>query len=281
MRTLEPFQSLNSAQLLRAGVVNDSQRNQVVDLIQQLIDALSSADIAIDEKHTPKLYARFLRSLLSEQLADGEDEEMTHETPGTEGSSNPPQELGDSADRSSTETDSKTQKQDSKTPPQRQNTNSAQHDGHITPSISLEFAPIGGEPHVQVLQDHTGRPPQLTSDYMNLGNLGSYPAYEERFSNASSTIGGRLDDCDVSTQHGGSIRENGIVNGHITANEKLAYMHLLSNPQFFDHMMMPPYNPANWGQPQQDYGTIAAKLHESSRNFYQTQPQMIDNVYLQ
>jgi hypothetical protein len=26
----------------------------------------------------------------------------------------------------------------------------------------------------------------------------------------------------------------------------LASMHLLSNPQFFNHMMMPPYNPMNW-----------------------------------
>lgn len=47
------------------------QENDVFNLIGRLIQTLSSPKIAIDERHTPKLYARFLAGLLSRHRRDG------------------------------------------------------------------------------------------------------------------------------------------------------------------------------------------------------------------
>jgi len=47
------------------------QETEVFDLIGRLIQTLSSSEIAIDDRHTPKLYARFLAGLLSRHRRDG------------------------------------------------------------------------------------------------------------------------------------------------------------------------------------------------------------------
>lgn len=47
------------------------QENNVFDLIGRLIQTLSSPKISIDDRHTPKLYARFLAGLLSRHRRDG------------------------------------------------------------------------------------------------------------------------------------------------------------------------------------------------------------------
>ena len=47
------------------------QENDIFDLIGRLIETLSSPKIAIDDRHTPKLYARFLAGLLSRHRRDG------------------------------------------------------------------------------------------------------------------------------------------------------------------------------------------------------------------
>ncbi|KAJ7641594.1 hypothetical protein FB45DRAFT_359818 [Roridomyces roridus] len=47
------------------------EENEVYDLIGRLIQTLSSPEVAIDDRHTPKLYARFLAGLLSRHRRDG------------------------------------------------------------------------------------------------------------------------------------------------------------------------------------------------------------------
>jgi hypothetical protein len=47
------------------------QENDIFNLIGRLIQTLSSPKIAIDDRHTPKLYARFLAGLLSRHRRDG------------------------------------------------------------------------------------------------------------------------------------------------------------------------------------------------------------------
>jgi len=47
------------------------QETEIFDLIGRLIQTLSSPKIAIDDRHTPKLYARFLAGLLSRHRGDG------------------------------------------------------------------------------------------------------------------------------------------------------------------------------------------------------------------
>ncbi|KAJ7485082.1 hypothetical protein B0H11DRAFT_1149994 [Mycena galericulata] len=57
------------------------QENEVFDLIGRLIQTLSSPEIAIDDRHTPKLYARFLASLLSRHRRDGATVGRLHPQP--------------------------------------------------------------------------------------------------------------------------------------------------------------------------------------------------------
>lgn len=45
--------------------------SEIFDLIGRLIQTFSSPEIAIDDRHTPKLYARFLAGLLSRSRKDG------------------------------------------------------------------------------------------------------------------------------------------------------------------------------------------------------------------
>ncbi|KAJ7027527.1 hypothetical protein C8F04DRAFT_965053 [Mycena alexandri] len=59
------------------------EENQVYDLIGRLIQTLSSPEIAIDDRHTPKLYARFLAGLLSRHRRDGATVGRLHPQPPT------------------------------------------------------------------------------------------------------------------------------------------------------------------------------------------------------
>ncbi|KAK7028388.1 hypothetical protein R3P38DRAFT_3189883 [Favolaschia claudopus] len=57
------------------------EESQVYDLIGRLIQTLSSPEIAIDDRHTPKLYARFLAGLLSRHRRDGATVGRLHPQP--------------------------------------------------------------------------------------------------------------------------------------------------------------------------------------------------------
>jgi hypothetical protein len=57
------------------------QSQDIFDLIGELIRAFNSPDIAIDERHTPKLYARFLGSLVSRHRRDGATSGRLHTAP--------------------------------------------------------------------------------------------------------------------------------------------------------------------------------------------------------
>ncbi|KAG6885331.1 hypothetical protein C0993_003179 [Termitomyces sp. T159_Od127] len=57
------------------------QETEVFDLIGRLIQILSSPEIAIDDRHTPKLYARFLAGLLSRHRRDGATVGRLHPQP--------------------------------------------------------------------------------------------------------------------------------------------------------------------------------------------------------
>jgi len=71
------FASFASAFLLKllqpefSSFLTKEQETETLDLIGRLIQTLSSPKIAIDDRHTPKLYARFLAGLLSRYRRDG------------------------------------------------------------------------------------------------------------------------------------------------------------------------------------------------------------------
>ncbi|KAF5345063.1 hypothetical protein D9758_010418 [Tetrapyrgos nigripes] len=71
------FSSFASAFLLKllrpefSHLLRREDENETFDLIGRVIQTLSSSQIAIDDRHTPKLYARFLAGLLSRHRRDG------------------------------------------------------------------------------------------------------------------------------------------------------------------------------------------------------------------
>ncbi|KAJ8689224.1 hypothetical protein PTI98_013267 [Pleurotus ostreatus] len=71
------FASFASAFLLKllrpefSQLLSKGQETEIFELIGRLIQTLSSPQIAIDDRHTPKLYARFLAGLLSRHRRDG------------------------------------------------------------------------------------------------------------------------------------------------------------------------------------------------------------------
>jgi hypothetical protein len=52
-------------------LVSQDQETEILELVGRLIQTLSSPDIAIDDRHTPKVYARFLAGLLSRHRREG------------------------------------------------------------------------------------------------------------------------------------------------------------------------------------------------------------------
>lgn len=52
-----------------ASYLTSENRSEIRRLVQQVIDLLASPEVAIDDRHGPKLYSRFLRNLLSKPMA--------------------------------------------------------------------------------------------------------------------------------------------------------------------------------------------------------------------
>jgi hypothetical protein len=66
--------------------LSKEEETEIFDLITRLIQTLSSPEVAVDDRHTPKLYARFLASLLARHRRDGSTTGRLHPLP-------PPQNL--------------------------------------------------------------------------------------------------------------------------------------------------------------------------------------------
>ncbi|KAK7047769.1 hypothetical protein VNI00_006097 [Paramarasmius palmivorus] len=81
------FASFASAFLLKllrpefASLLPKEEGSEIYQLIGRLIQTLSSPSIAIDDRHTPKLYARFLAGLLSHHRRDGATVGRLHPQP--------------------------------------------------------------------------------------------------------------------------------------------------------------------------------------------------------
>uniref|UniRef100_A0A0W0G6S0 Xylanolytic transcriptional activator regulatory domain-containing protein n=1 Tax=Moniliophthora roreri TaxID=221103 RepID=A0A0W0G6S0_MONRR len=81
------FASFASAFLLKllrpefSNLLPKEEGSEIYQLIGRLIQTLSSPSIAIDDRHTPKLYARFLAGLLSHHRRDGATVGRLHPQP--------------------------------------------------------------------------------------------------------------------------------------------------------------------------------------------------------
>ncbi|KAG5730335.1 Protein priB [Termitomyces sp. T112] len=117
------FASFASAFLLKllkpefSSLLAKEQETEIFDLIGRLIQTLSSPEIAIDDRHTPKLYARFLAGLLSRHRRDGATVGRLHPHPPANNNS-PSHDFAHSGTLPSTSTFSITSSQTSESPTQ-------------------------------------------------------------------------------------------------------------------------------------------------------------------
>jgi len=51
-------------------MMREDREQEIVQLVQRLINLLSSEEVAIDDRHTPKLYSRFLADVLAKHKAN-------------------------------------------------------------------------------------------------------------------------------------------------------------------------------------------------------------------
>ena len=58
--------------------ISRDQTNQIYTLIGKLIQVLASSEVSIDDRHTPKLYARFLAGLLAKHQPGGSSSGRLH-----------------------------------------------------------------------------------------------------------------------------------------------------------------------------------------------------------
>ena len=75
-------------QLLRpdfAGIVAPSHKHRILSLVGRLIKLFGSSDIAVDDRHTPKLYSRFLAGLVT-RYSSPQEEPQTRAVPKIESS---------------------------------------------------------------------------------------------------------------------------------------------------------------------------------------------------
>jgi hypothetical protein len=56
-----------------AGLLSDSQKASSIQLVRKLIAGYRSSAVAVDERHAPSLYARFLDNILSKRFSPGGD----------------------------------------------------------------------------------------------------------------------------------------------------------------------------------------------------------------
>ncbi|KAK0187345.1 hypothetical protein F5146DRAFT_1004265 [Armillaria mellea] len=56
-----------------SSLLDQDDKDESIKLIEILIDKLSSLDVSVDDKHTPKVYARFLATILRKYQHDGQE----------------------------------------------------------------------------------------------------------------------------------------------------------------------------------------------------------------
>ncbi|KAG6906482.1 hypothetical protein DXG01_013721 [Tephrocybe rancida] len=137
------FASFASAFLLKllkpefSSLLSKDQETEIFDLIGRLIQTLSSPEIAIDDRHTPKLYARFLAGLLSRHRRDGATVGRLHPHP-PPSSNSPTHEFAHAGGPPSTSTFSVTSSQGSGS----QSQNSTYGGSSYQPSENMDTTPI-------------------------------------------------------------------------------------------------------------------------------------------
>jgi hypothetical protein len=204
-------------------LVSQEQETELLALVGRLIQTLSSPDIAIDDRHTPKVYARFLASLLSRHRREGVASFGLHINPP------PAQPLGPA---------SSTSGYGSRTQHQSQAPSSAGY----TPS-SQSFGPQNGAGNGNGYAMHQDRSMSI-SQSQSQAQAQSQQMLQEPVVNVEGPMEDAVYQVDsmpsqmsftAAAEDGGHASDGWSDDGH------LASMQVLQNPAWWDQMMLPGY----------------------------------------
>ncbi|KDQ12615.1 hypothetical protein BOTBODRAFT_413596 [Botryobasidium botryosum FD-172 SS1] len=211
--------------------VDQTQRTRVVELVSRLVKVLGSEKTAIDEQHTPKLYARFLESILAKQGGEVIDADDSAAPPSSKTGSTPlkitlPSSREPPTASSSTDTDT------------------TAHQAMRSPEIHIVPAPL--ETATQPIPTQNANGNGLSG--LNAGHLNGSP--DTRFLNADDALssGSTIEAGGSDTATHYSADEEMMP---IPAEARLASMRVLEEgSRWWDHGMMPGYDPDSplqWG----------------------------------
>jgi len=213
------FASFASAFLLKllrpefSHLLSREQTNNMLGLIGKLIQVLASSEVSIDDRHTPKLYARFLASLLSKHQPQGSSS-------GRLLPRNPPEGQIPGSD------------------PSAMQGQLASGSGSSTGVFHVTLQP-GSSPHRSGSQRPLGHGhgtpmSDETIDSMGSVEATSTPHYEQDSMYAVGTGPLELSSSEALVPFG---------NGYgMSEEEMLATMHVIKNPVWWDNMMMPGFS---------------------------------------
>jgi hypothetical protein len=210
--------------------VLQEQETELLTLVGRLIQTLSSPDIAIDDRHTPKVYARFLANLLSRHRQEGVASFGLHiNLP-------PAQPLGPASSAngygSRTQHQSQAPSSVGYTPssqsfgPQNGNGNGDGYAMHQDRFMSMSQSQSKSKSQSQRQQS----PQMLQEPIVNVEGPMEDTAYQvDSHSMLSQTL------FTMATEDGGRASDGWGEDGH------LASMQVLQNPAWWDQMMLPGY----------------------------------------
>lgn len=219
-------------------LLDASQRVRIIETVEKLVNTLSSPRVAVDERHTPMLYARFLAGLLSKYKTD--DNMEMHDAPSVASEVSHPDSLN-----------LPTPPMDHQSSP-GSGSNSKPRVSRHRPSPSIEISPPPPEPNQSqfmppqmppphdvfsstALQNVSPPPQQLRNGQVQpaLGSLMAPINLSSTESSAASTVHA------ASTIHGGS---QFAPDHEMTDDLILAPMMAVNNPAFWSHMMLPGFS---------------------------------------
>lgn len=198
------------------------QTSQIFQLIGKLIQVLASSEVSIDDKHTPKLYARFLAGLLAKHQPGGPSSGRLLPRQPPEGSvpesgdAGGPGQMGPGGGAGQNVFHVNSAPQSGSSP----------HGGATMRSLGHVSHGVGEHGHSH--QTQVPSPLSMSSTSMDT------PVYEPEATYAIGTGPLELTSAD-STQLGLGMG----VGYAIQDEEMLATMHAIKNPAFWEDMMMP------------------------------------------
>jgi hypothetical protein len=218
------FSSFASAFLIKllrpehAALLEADERSMIIDLVQRLVDTLKDPRIAVDERHTPMLYSRFLAGLISKYK------------PGEEDATDEEKSRADTAELSTPPPHDQPQ-ETSGTAKQPSSTTESGYSRH-RPSPSIEISPPAPEPG---FDQSGGMPQSMFEPWVMDSSLLPPNQMGQEDSNATSYAPSTIHP--ASTIHGGS--QYGMADTAMMDNHILAPMMAMDNDAFWGHVMPP------------------------------------------